>query len=221
MYVILNLLHLLCSMGRFDKKLKAAKKIKAEKNLSASAVAKTLAVKDKQDSLVKLSTVDLVKKAGPADFKLLLERPTKKAIVAKAAVQHKITKAKPLQNKITKKDKMKLRKDQLKTRLEVMQLIKKEEKASKRRQKKAITGDLKPITDTLDDILAEDDKKKQNEKAPKIHIRPTKQKKIKEQMMKDIAIFQQVTKHPVYSSDPFNTISTHIQNKMLLEAMEN
>ena len=184
-------------MGRVDKRAALAKKLKAEKlTLSKSAVAKTLAVQDKTD-LVKMT---------PPMKPLILDKPAAKAVLHSTS-------------KVTKKDKMRIKKDQLKRKLEAMQVIKKEEKASKQRKQKAIIGDIKPITDTLDTLLAEDEAKKKAAGKTKAKVlKPVKQKKVKEQMMKDLAIFQQVLKHPQYNQDPFNTISTHVENKMLLEA---
>ena len=203
-------------MGRYNKRIQAAKRLKNEKNLSNSAVAKTLANKDKE--VVQFSSIDIIKNAN-AKVNLLLDNPSKKNLVSKAQT----TKV----NKISKKDKMKLRQNNLKQRLEVMKMVKDEEKAAKKRKKKAITGDLKPIksaiSDMLDDILEEDDKKHAKKSARKSDgkdARPVKQKKVQKQMLNDLAIFQQVMKHPQYSKNPFDTISTHIENKMLQEAME-
>merc|ERR1712008_418605 len=110
-------------------------------------------------------------------------------------------------SKVTKKDKMKIRKDHLQNRLKAIQMIKNEEKASVRRQRKAIVGDLKPFTDTLDKILDEDNSmKKTKAKKQPLKAKPVKQK--------------QVLAHPEYNKNPLNTISTHIENKMLMEAMD-
>ena len=201
-------------MGRYNKRIQAAKRLKNEKNLSSSAVAKTLANNDKD--VVQFSSIDIIKNAN-AKVNLLLDNPSKKNLVSKAQTA-KV-------NKISKKDKMKLRQNNLKQRLEVMKMVKDEEKAAKKRKKKAITGDLKPIksaiSDMLDDILEEDEKKhaKKTKREGK-DVRPVKQKKVQKQMLNDLAIFQQVMKHPQYSKNPFDTISTHIENKMLQEAME-
>ena len=198
-------------MGRYNKRLQVAKKLKNEKNLSSTAVAKTFENKDKQ--FVQFSTIDLIKNSN-AEVNLLLEKPSKKSLVNKVQ-------ASKVNCKVTKKDKMKMRKDNLKQRLEAMEIIKSEEIAAKKRKNKAITGDLKPISATLDDILAQDEKKQcKNVKEKLKESRPTKQNKVKQQMLNDIAIFQQVIKHPQYSKDPFSTISTHIENKMLLEAID-
>ena len=75
----------------------------------------------------------------------------------------------------------------------------------------------------MNDILVQDEKKRHlsKEKVGKVgktNGKPNKQTKVKQQMLNDLAIFQQVMKHPQYAKDPFQTISTHVENKMLLEA---
>ena len=75
----------------------------------------------------------------------------------------------------------------------------------------------------MNDILVQDEKKrhlseKEVEKVKKTNGKPNKQTKVKQQMLNDLAIFQQVMKHPQYTKDPFQTISTHVENKMLMEA---
>ena len=193
-------------MGRFNKRLAAAKMVKADKkSLSSSAVLKTAAKKELEVPMLSL----------PAKMQIMHEtasslKPRKREIVKMNAL-----------SKVTKKDKMKIRKDHLQNRLKAIQMIKNEEKASVRRQRKAIVGDLKPFTDTLDKILDEDNSMKQTKaKKQPLKAKPVKQKQVKEQMLKDMSIFQQVLAHPEYNKNPLNTISTHIENKMLMEAMD-
>ena len=47
-----------------------------------------------------------------------------------------------------------------------------------------------------------------------------KQKKVKSTFLEGISVFNQVNSHKQYVNDPFGTISTHIENKMLIEAMK-
>ncbi len=212
-------------MGRLNKRLQAKKAaVKDNEKLSKSSVLKTLAVQDKKGATLP-KTFDELKKQVP-DFELLLAPPpTSKQI--KAESETKLNKIQgnssgKVTKKLSKKDKMKLRKDNLQKKLHVLKLVKEEEIAKAKRQKKAITGDLKPMADTLDELLEQDlekKKKKANEKKAKRLKGTPKQKKVQDQMLKDMAIFNQVISHPQYSSDPFNTISTHIENKMLMEAM--
>merc|ERR1739838_939329 len=70
-------------------------------------------------------------------------------------------------SKVTKKDKMKIRKDHLQNKLKAIQMIKMEEKAAVKRKSKAIVGDLKPFADTLNKILDEDNDKQKTQKKKK------------------------------------------------------
>ena len=109
-------------MGRLNKRIAAAKRLKAEKQqtVSKSAVLQTLAKKDKaEDDLVQMTS----------KVPLLLEKPTKKSINQMKTA-----------SKITKKDKMKIRKDHLQNKLQVMKQLKQEQKESLKRKKKAIIG---------------------------------------------------------------------------------
>ena len=82
-------------------------------------------------------------------------------------------------------------------------------------------GDVKPITEVLDTILNEDENKKSKKnKSKKPNPRIVKQKQLQDQMLKDMSIFEQVLNHPQFKKDPFETITTHIENKMLMEAMD-
>lgn len=144
---------------------------------------------------------------------LLLDKPTLKNIKKHASFKV-----------ITKKDKQNIKKKHLQQKLSANLKAKKELKEAAKRKRKAITGDLKPIQDTLRDILSEDsntikEKVASSRKEGKNGKYSGKQKKLQAQMQKDLSIFQQVLAHPEYDKDPFNTITTHIENKMLLEAM--
>lgn len=118
-------------MGRVDKRLQIAKKLKKDKNfISKDAVTKTL--ENEKKNPVEFRTIELIKSSN-TEVKLLLEKPSKKNLLHKVQVSKSV-------NKVTKKDKLKLRKDNLKQRLQVQKMIKDEEIASKRRKKKVITG---------------------------------------------------------------------------------
>ena len=117
-------------MGRVDKRLQIAKKLKDKNNISKVAVAKTLENEKKKP--VEFRTIDLIKNSN-AEVKLLLEKPSKKNLLHRVQVSKSV-------NKVTKKDKLKLRKDNLKQRLQVQKMIKDEEIASKKRKTKVITG---------------------------------------------------------------------------------
>ena len=118
-------------MGRVDKRLQIAKKLKKDKNfISKDAVTKTL--ENEKKNPVEFRTIELIKSSN-TEVKLLLEKPSKKNLLHKVQVSKSV-------NKVTKKDKLKLRKDNLKQRLQVQKMIKDEEIASKKRKTKVITG---------------------------------------------------------------------------------
>lgn len=141
-------------------------------------------------------------------------------------------------NKVTKKkDRMKLKKESLKKKLIQGARNKKEEAAKKNREKAPVVGDMKPLTESLKNIheflslqsqvdspSRRDLKKsgvqsnKSKEGGIKIKQKPMKQKARKAQFQRDLQIFSQVKKHPEFLKDPMAIISTHIENKMLLEA---
>ena len=118
-------------MGRVDKRLQIAKKLKKDKNfISKDAVTKTL--ENEKKNPVEFRTIELIKSSN-TEVKLLLEKPSKKNLLHRVQVSKSV-------NKVTKKDKLKLRKDNLKQRLQVQKMIKDEEIASKKRKTKVITG---------------------------------------------------------------------------------
>merc|ERR1719270_2518822 len=72
--------------------------------------------------------------------------------------------------KITKKEKMKIRKELLDKKIHVIKLLKQEEKAMKKRKQTVVTGDLKPMTDTLNQVIQDEIKPKLN--VPTISQKP-------------------------------------------------
>ena len=213
-------------MGRLNKK-QNQKKLTVAKTagISKSAVLATLAKKDEDryDAINFKNPKPLPKTLDELDenpdFQLLLDVPNFKDKSAKPGT---------FNNKIKKKDRMKVKKDLLRKKLHVIELLKDEEKATKKRQKTAVVGDMKPMVDTLqviDDLIKEDDEIKQKKLAEQSNIKKAskgtlKQKKAKAQFMKNMTLFNQINNHPEYVKNPFKTISTHIENKMLLESSQ-
>ena len=156
----------------------------------------------------------VVSKAKASTTPLLLEKPTLKSIKSRMSGSA---------SKVTKKDKLRIKKNHLQHKLKKLKVDQQELKNAAKRKKKAVIGDLKPIQETLKDILNEvncegekSKQKKEHSKKPPGH---SKQKKKQNQMQRDLSIFQQVLAHPEYVQNPFNTISTHIENKMIMESM--
>jgi len=228
-------------MGRLNKKLQQKERKKAGgSGISKSAVLATLAERDMKKSEEELdpdrynainfkqpkklpNTLDELDQ--DPDFQLLLDVPSFKADKSER---------KPgtfnASNRVKKKDKMKIKADLLRKKLHVCEVLKKEEKAAKNRKKTVVVGDMKPMADTLnvidDDIKqekkeAEEEKKLSDKSKTKLKAKGTmKQKKAQQNFLKNISIFNQVNKHPDYIKNPLQTISTHIENKMILESME-
>lgn len=129
-------------------------------------------------------------------------------------------------NRIKKKDKMKMRAALLQKKIHVIKLLKEEEKATKKRKRTVVTGDMKPMADTLNEVFKEEIKPLESNFSDVSHTKkimkkakgPMKQKKVKASFMEGMSIFNQVNSHQQYKQDPFGTISTHIENKMLIEA---
>lgn len=130
-----------------------------------------------------------------------------------------------LKKKIKKKEKMKIRKELLEKKIHVIKLLKQEEKALKKRKRTVVTGDMKPMSDTLNQVLQDEIKPLQSEtaisqKTIKKNKGFPKQKKVKASFMEGMSVFKQVNSHEQYLKNPFGTISTHIENKMLIESMQ-
>lgn len=226
-------------MGRLNKKLqqKERKKIGGS-GISKSAVLATLAERDKKKSdeadvekdpnrynainfkQPKKLPNSLDELDNDPEFQLLLDVPSFKDKSNRKPGTFNES------NRVKKKDKMKIKKDLLRKKLHVCELLKKEETDAKVRKNTAVVGDMKPITDSLkvidEDIEAEKKVKKLAEKSAvaKKAKGTQKQKKAKQDFLKNISIFNQVNKHPDYVKNPLLTISTHIENKMILESIQ-
>jgi hypothetical protein len=128
--------------------------------------------------------------------------------------------------KMKKKDKMKVKKQHLLLKLKEDADVTREAKEKKKRQARPVVGDMKPMAKSLefiDQLLQETEEeeakaRKEKKKMAVAKGRSTKkEKKRKQEFMRDIAIMAQVKKHPQFARNPFETISTHIENSMILE----
>lgn len=204
-------------MGRLNKKIQ--QKQKKQDGLSLKNKLKSIAKDENVAEMVDLKSKskkkvvpDTTKIVTPSDSFLLLTKPEKP------------TKALGLSgnaSKIRKKDRIKMKSDMLRKRLAAQEVMVKEEKAKKKRQQTAVVGDMKPMTETLaaiDKLISESEES--GKKKPKKQGNKASLKKRQKTFMQNISVFKQVNKHPEYSKNPFKTISTHIENKMLLEAMQ-
>jgi len=229
-------------MGRLNKKLqkgpdKSKTSIEKSVRISKSDVLKTLANKEKKVTLgvvEKKSTHDKKKELPKTleeldshpDFQLLLlDKNTAIEQLAQSSSRKEYANANvDIKNKIKKKDKMKMRKELLEKKIHVIKLLKEEEKAVKKRKQTVVTGDMKPMADTLNQVLRDEIKPEHNsstitQRSLKKNKGFPKQKKVKASFMEGMSVFKQVNSHEQYIKNPFETISTHIENKMLIEAM--
>uniref|UniRef100_A0A0B6Z057 Ribosome biogenesis protein SLX9 n=1 Tax=Arion vulgaris TaxID=1028688 RepID=A0A0B6Z057_9EUPU len=121
-----------------------------------------------------------------------------------------------------KKDKLKIRQEMWTTKIDLIQSAKRKAKESKRKQKTPIVGDLTPIEDALPTLellmreSSEDSARRNRETTEKPRSIP-KEKKRKEQMMKDISLFQQVLQHPVFQENASAAIKEHLKMKLQTE----
>merc|ERR1711997_83089 len=203
------------AMGRVNKKLAKGPGPATKTGLSGSvlkALPETVVGTVKEGLPPPTTKVTEAEAVVPSDSRLSLE-----PLRSLATKSGKITKVK-------KKDKIKMRKQLIRDKLAAAEAVKTEAKQKRKREKTVVVGDVKPMLDHLniiDELIKEEEeKKKKDEKVKKISKGTLKQKKQKERFMSDFALFNQVRKHEEYVKDPFNTISTHIQNKMLAEAEE-
>lgn len=226
-------------MGRLNKKLQQKERKKGGgSGISKSAVLATLADRDKKkEEELDPDRYNAINFKQPKklpntldeldqdpDFQLLLDVPSFKADKS----DRRPGTFNP-SNRVKKKDKMKIKADLLRKKLHVCEVLKKEEKAAKNRKKTAVVGDMKPMADTLDvivdDIKQDEEEKEEKKRGDKLKAKvkakgTLKQKKAQQNFLKNMSIFNQVNKHPDYVKNPLQTISTHIENKMILESME-
>ena len=120
--------------------------------------------------------------------------------------------------KLSKKEKMKIRRGLLLNKLVQSETLKKEVKEKHDREKSVIVKDTKPLLDNLEEIAGEIekdklkriDKLKASKKKPLKHTLKTK--KSKEQFMKDIEFLKAASQDNSYIADPIKTVSTHLKN---------
>jgi len=208
-------------MGRLNKKLIKSPKSSKKNNVLSESVLK--AVTEAEPTLVKpkegIPQADIPEGAQKISFTFSEDIQRPKQALRTLKKDGKILKVK-------KKDRMKMKKKLIREKLAAEDVVKKEVKQKKIREKTVVVGDMKPLVDHLniiDDLIKEDEILEKKEKAakPKKMSKGTqKQKKRKNQFMADIALLKEVSKHPQFVQDPFQTITTHIQNKMLMEAEE-
>merc|ERR1712183_1234823 len=122
--------------------------------------------------------------------------------------------------KIGKKEKMKMRQGMLVKKLSDFANEEKEAKDKKKREKVVIVKDTKPLLENLEEIEEEIKKEdidkllKQKSGKKRISKHTMKQKKQKEQFMKDLEFLKAASQHPEYVANPIKTVTTHLKNSI-------
>lgn len=210
-------------MGKVNKKLTKTPSLSKSPGLSLKKASTFLETKTKGEVPTPTDSVLSLERSGPDDRDE--EKGAEENVHVHKQPLRMVSTTNRTIGKMKKKDRMKMRKDLLRKKLAAIDSVKKEAKEKKKREKTVIVGDMKPLVDNLaviDDLIKDETVKekerKEVKKAKKDSGRVKKQKQRKEQFMKDMAFLKQVYKHPDYQKDYVNTISTHIENKMLSEA---
>ncbi|KAJ8321069.1 hypothetical protein KUTeg_002656 [Tegillarca granosa] len=97
-----------------------------------------------------------------------------------------------------------------------IEAAKKEAQERKKKQQTPVVGDIGLLGEalpTLDLLLKGSTGPESRDIQQKTRSIP-KEKNRKKQMLQDIALFQQVFKHPTYQENPTGTISEHLHNKL-------
>ena len=205
-------------MGRLNKKL--TKKIaKPSQNAGLSSAAAKGLVNIKES--LKIATDSDVPTPAPTDNIVSFSKQIREAKGSEQDKTENLAKKNPKANsagkivKISKKEKMKVRKNLLVKKLSNLASDKKAAKEKREREKVVIVKDTRPLLENLEKI--EEDIKKQDElklkpKKKKMSKHTMKTKKQKEQFMKDIEFLKAACQDPEYVANPLKTVTTHIKN---------
>ena len=118
---------------------------------------------------------------------------------------------------IKKRDRLKIKREMLKEKLKSSVLAEAEKREKKKRQERPIIGDIKSMTDCLEDIETETQQKKKtnSEKRSRAPKSTLKQRKRQQEFLKNVTIFKKIAKHPEFVRNPLGAISTHIENQTI------
>ena len=218
-------------MGRLNKKL--SKRVPIKSTGLSSAASKTLgSMKDVIEIPTKLDEITETPTANFISFSKLVEAKGSTPTVidkvdggskSRQEPKGKVDKTVRRDGKIvklSKKEKMKIRRGLLVNKLVQSEKLKKEVKEKQKRDKIVIVKDTKPLLDNLEEIAGEIekeelkkiDKLRASKKKPFKHTLKTK--KSKEQFMKDIEFLKAATQDSSYIADPIKTVSTHLKNSL-------
>nr|CAD7265879.1 unnamed protein product [Timema shepardi] len=112
----------------------------------------------------------------------------------------------------TKKEKIKNRKEAFLRKLNIAHNLKSETKERKKRQKTAVTGDMRPLLDALPSVSCKERTQTFQSKIKKRSVSKMKQRH--KSMLQEILAFQKILSDPTYKADPSGAVTNHIQDKI-------
>lgn len=120
---------------------------------------------------------------------------------------------------LTKKEKLKLRREKFMKKIDVIEQSVKEAKNRKKRQKTVVVGDLKPLMDALPSLeeLADSRTKKEFLKLNRKPKGILKLKQRQKQQSADVKMFKKVINDKIFRSNPTQTISEYLKQKLAKE----
>ncbi|XP_010084023.1 PREDICTED: protein FAM207A, partial [Pterocles gutturalis] len=126
---------------------------------------------------------------------------------------------------LSKKEKMKLRKERWLQKIESVKLAKQKQKAEAKRKATPVVGDMQPLMEALpelSDLMTGD----RGRKPPKRHVRAKaepadfclmKQAQKHRLLEEEVARFQEVITNPRYRANPLMAISEHLSKRLRQE----
>ncbi|XP_065417262.1 ribosome biogenesis protein SLX9 homolog isoform X1 [Chrysemys picta bellii] len=127
---------------------------------------------------------------------------------------------------LSKREKMKLRKDRWLQEIEGVKLARQKQKAEAKRKATPVVGDMQPLMEALPE-LSELTTTSKARKQPKTHVRakaePTDFNQMKPAqkrrlLQEEVARFHEVIANPVYKANPLAAISEHLCKRLKQEA---
>ncbi|CAM2100001.1 unnamed protein product [Caretta caretta] len=157
-------------------------------------------------------------KIDPKTLVKKLDLDSRSIVSAQTGVEEK-----PL---LSKREKLKLRKDRWLQKIEGVKLARQKQKAEAKRKATPVVGDLQPLMEALPE-LSELTTTSKARKQPKIHVRakaePTDFNQMKPAqkrrlLQEEVARFHKVIANPVYKANPLAAISEHLCKRLKQEA---
>ncbi|XP_074728488.1 ribosome biogenesis protein SLX9 homolog isoform X2 [Strix uralensis] len=130
---------------------------------------------------------------------------------------------------LSKKEKMKLRKERWLQKIESVKLAKQKQKAEAKRKATPVVGDMQPLMEALPE-LSDLTTGGRGRKPPKSHVKakaePTdfclmKQAQKRRLLEKEVAQFHEVITDPRYRANPLMAISEHLSKRLRQEEKSN